>query len=152
MRLLVHLTLAISTLVAAGCATGDMASTFHGKETKISGFTKHFEESLFQISDHGMFSAELLIPGKNLVTGMNDFDIVIHDRNDRDVEAASVDVSLKGGKVTTGKTRVIDRGGGLYGVRGMNVPIPGAYELIIGIESKGIRDNAVFSITAVMPR
>jgi hypothetical protein len=67
-------------------------SKFNRIDKKVGNVTKHVEESLFKVTDKGLYSVEVLLFDGNLKVGRNDFDIVIHDMKDEDVEGASVKV------------------------------------------------------------
>ncbi len=82
-------------------------------------FTKHYANSLFKVTEHGLFSVEMLIIGNELKVGPNAMDIIVHDKNDHDVMGAEVTVTPwmpAMGHGTMEKPVVTERGGGLYGV------------------------------------
>lgn len=57
-------------------------------------FTKHFNESLFNITDKGLFSVEILLDGgKYHKLGKDIIGIVIHNQYDKDVEGANVKIT-----------------------------------------------------------
>lgn len=107
-------------------------------------FTKHFHESLFQVTDKGEFSIELLLDEKEYKIGKNVLGIVIHDKHDEDVEGAEINVNVRttGGNIE--QAVVKEKGGGLYTIAGVNPQREGRWELVINIKKKKIEDSAIF--------
>lgn len=107
-------------------------------------FTKHFHESLFQVTDKGEFSIELLLDEKEYKIGKNVLGIVIHDKHDEDVEGAEISVNVRttGGNIE--QAVVKEKGGGLYTIAGVNPQREDRWELVIKIKKKKIEDSTVF--------
>ena len=61
-------------------------------EDQVSGekvtFTKHFQETLFDITEHAAFSVEVLLNDKEYKIGKGVVGMVIHDDKDSDVKGA----------------------------------------------------------------
>jgi len=118
-------------LFITGCAASGPQLHKHDK------FTKHYEESLFEVTENGLFSVEMIIKEHELRTGVNMLDLVIHDRNDRDVTGAVITVTPWMPDMGHGvfeKPRVTERGGGLYTVENIILTMSGHWELKIDIK------------------
>jgi hypothetical protein len=140
--------LILLTLACTDCATDDSLSRFKRVDDKVGGFTKHYSESLFRVTARSYYSVELLLPGGVLSAGKNEFHLIIHDRDDKDVPGADISASVRsaGGTGAEAKVIVTDEGGGLY--RG-NVSLPDSaeeLELFIEISQDRITDSTVFLI------
>lgn len=116
------------------------------KPDEHSSLTKHYEESIFQLTDNGLFSVEMLIKDNELATGMNAVDIIIHDQQDRDVVGADVTVTPWMPAMGHGvfeKPVITERGGGLYAVENIMLSMGGHWEVRIGIELKEDRPDGI---------
>ena len=71
-------------LLLAPCAAG--AGEGHDK----GDFAKHKSESHFMVTAEKHYSSEMELAGKVLKEGENKAEIVIHDRNDKDVKGARI--------------------------------------------------------------
>jgi hypothetical protein len=122
-----------------------MTMQFHRTEKKIDGFTKHFDESLFNVTERGLFSVELLIKQEELKVGRNDFALIIHDNKDRDVEDAVLNIVSRLQEQAIAVSPVIrNKGYGLYGVENLLISMPGQWELKIEIKKDGVEDSLFF--------
>lgn len=115
-------------------------------------FTKHYANSLFEVTEHGLFSVEMLIVGNELKVGQNTMDIIVHDKNDHDVMGAEITVTpwmpeMGHGAIET--PVVTERGGGLYGVENVVPIMGGSWELKVTVKSGGDQDTAVFTFPDV---
>ncbi len=118
-------------LFTAGCAARDPQVHKHDK------FTKHYEESLFEVTKDGLFSVEMVIKDHELRTGVNMLDLVIHDRNDRDVTGGVITVTPwmpDMGHGVFDKPVVTERGGGLYTVENIILTMSGYWQLKVDIK------------------
>lgn len=113
-------------------------------------YTKHYNESLFKITDKGEFSIELLLNEKEHKIGENVIGIVIHDKNDEDVEGAKITVNILAEGKSTGSAATIEKGDGLYIIEGVNQQRDGRWDLLIKVKKKGIEDWAVFIFPDVL--
>jgi len=133
-------------LLLTGCAGNKVpASKFSRIDKKVGNFTKHLKESLFKATDNGLFSIEVLLFEGNLKLGRNDFDIVIHDISDNDVEDADIKILARmpenGIKVKPGMQYYRS---GLYSVSKLELTMPGHWELLITVKKDHSQDRVVF--------
>lgn len=139
----------IVLLSVSACATGTVSlSQFKRIDTKIDGFTQHFEGTPFKITEKGLFSVELLITGNKFKAGKNDFMLILHDRNDRDVADAKIDAVYQGsGDPIKIVPRAVSDIPGLYSADGLTLSASDRGEMIVRISSGGISDSVVFYFT-----
>ena len=133
-------------LLLTGCAGNKVPiSKFSREDRKVGNFTKHLKESLFKATDNGLFSIEVLLFDGNMKLGRNDFDIVIHDISDSDVEDADLKIIArmpeKGLEVKPGMTYLRS---GLYSVSKLELTEPGRWELHIKVKKDHSQDHVVF--------
>lgn len=134
-------------LLFAACATGKTPiSKFQRIDKKFGEFTKHMKESLFKVTDNGLYSVELLLMDGNLKVGRNDFDIVIHDNKDGDVEEAELEIvsSMPISGIEAGPQIRGSSVPGLYSIANLNLTKAGHWELLIRIKKDGKKDSVVF--------
>jgi len=115
-------------------------------------FTKHYADSRFEVTEHGLFSVELLIPGNALKVGPNTADIIVHDQEDHDVMGADITVVLMMPMMGHGameKPVITERGGGLYGVENLVPVMGGQWDLTVTVKYGGNQDSAVFNFPDV---
>src|SRR5664279_4714835 len=86
-------------------------------------FTKHFNESLFNITDKGLFSVEILLDDKEYPKlGKNVIGLVIHNEYDKDVDEAEIKITvMPEGQAWADATVIKDKGDGLYTVSNINL-------------------------------
>lgn len=133
-------------MLTAGCAAPGTRDHRH------DAFTKHFDQSLFEVTEKGMFSVEMVIKEHELRTGVNTVDLVIHDRNDRDVVGAVVTVTPWMPEMGHGvfeKPVITEKGGGLYTVENIILIMSGHWELRVDVKSGAMEDSAVFDFPYV---
>ena len=106
-----------------------------------ASFTKHFNGSLFMITEKGEFSIEILLDEKEYKIGKDVIGIVVHDRNDGDVENADIKINYKDMK---GTPVIKEKGDGLYIVSNMDIKREGRWELNIAVKKKKKEDTAAF--------
>jgi hypothetical protein len=119
------------------------ASEKDGSENRI--YTKHFNETLFDITENADFSVEVLLDDKEYDIGKDVIGIVIHGKGDKDV--AGAELTLKQKNVETGETiptevTITDRGNGLYIISGLDLEKDDRWELSIEIK-KDSREGSV---------
>lgn len=115
-----------------------------------SPMTQHYEGSLFKVSENGEFSVEVLLPDKKVEMGVNNVDLIIHDKQDKDVAGALVTVEPwmpSMGHGVMEKPVVNEKGGGLYNISNVVFSMTGDWELKIRIISGETTD----SVTVPMP-
>lgn len=110
-------------------------------------FTKHFNGSLFKITDNGEFSLEILLDEKEYKIGKDVIGIVLHDKNDGDVEGANIKINYQG---MTEPPVIKEKGDGLYTAAGLNLTKEEKWELKISIKKKKIADSATLIFPDVL--
>ncbi len=80
------------TLAGAGCQSLEMMPEADGPEHPGYEFTEHNNYSHFAVSRGGHYNIELVFREGILRTGLNDLDIIIHDKDGRDISEADVSV------------------------------------------------------------
>lgn len=121
----------------------------------ISGNTKHFEGSLFRISENELFSIEMVIKEKELKAGINTVDLIIHDKNDSDVSGAELTVvpwMPEMGHGVSEKPVVTEKGNGLYSVNNIVLIMTGRWDLKITVKKDTVKDTAVFNFPEIKAR
>jgi len=120
-----------------------------GKHEGSAKFTKHFNETLFAITEKGQVSIEVLLDEKEYKIGSDMIGIVIHDSRDEDVEETKVLVTVS---ETAEPLKVKEKGGGLYLVPGSGLPKQGRWELRISVKKGQIDDRVTFSFPSAMAK
>lgn len=139
----VLVTLVISAVICFGY-------TVHASDNPK--FTKHFNESLFNITDKGLFSVEILLDDREYPKmGKDVIGLVLHNQYDKDVEGAIIKISVMPGDQTGAVVPVIkERGDGLYTVSNINLKKGGKWELRIGVKKAAVEDSASFIFPDVL--
>ena len=110
-------------------------------------FTKHFQETIFDVTEHAEYSVEVLPDDKEYKKlGKNVIGVVIHNAHDEDVAGANLNIGMKSleGHETEQPYKVTDKGGGLYTISGLDLNRPGKWELTITVKKNGIEDRVRF--------
>jgi|OpeIllAssembly_1097287.scaffolds.fasta_scaffold111060_2 hypothetical protein len=118
-----------------------------GKHEGGAKFTKHFNDTLFAVSDKGQVSIELLLDEKEHKIGKDMIGMVIHDSHDEDVEDANLIITVTG---ISEPLKVKEKGGGLYLAPSVSLPKEGTWRLGISVKKKKIEDGAVFNFPEVL--
>lgn len=129
--------------------TGFTAET---SQSSSGPHTKHYEQSLIKMTEKGLFSAEMVIKGKELKVGVNTLDIIVHDKNDKDLVGAEITVvpwMPEMGHGVFEKPVVRERGGGLYSVENIIIIMGGRWELRIKIGKGTVEDTVTFNFPDV---
>jgi len=119
---------------------------------KHGAFTRHYESSLFQVTKMGMFSVEMVVREHDLRTGVNTVDLILHDKNDKDVIGARIEVTPWMPDMGHGvfeKPSVKEKGGGLYTVENIILTMSGRWELRVSVTADGMKDSAAFDFPDV---
>lgn len=124
--------------------SANVCAVSESRTDKKAEFTKHFNESLFRIADKGEMSIEVMLDEKEYKIGSNVIGIVIHDKYDKDVEGAKLDVTVETAEGSKEQLTVKDKGDGLYTAKGLDIQRSGRWELRIKVKQKNIEDGAVF--------
>jgi hypothetical protein len=116
-------------------------------------FTKHFQQTLFEITKHAEYSIEILLDDKEYPIGKNAIGIIVHNARDEDVKGAELTITRK--DLTTGEaipaTPVItDKHNGLYIVSGLDLKGKGKWQLSVTLKKDGIEDGATFVFPDVL--
>jgi len=132
------------------------ASLAHGesRESKKVSLTKHFNESLFKVTEKGLFSIEILMDDKEYKIGKNVIGVVIHDARDKDVEGAEIGITLLDdqGQSIAAAPVVKEKGDGLYAVANVDLRRGGKWELRIRVKKKNNEDSATFIFPDVLEK
>ncbi len=118
-------------------------------------FTKHFNESLFDITEKAEFSVEILLDEKEYKIGRNVIGIVIHNSRNQDVENASISIDYRNtdtGQSATLGTVVKEKGGGLYTVSNLYLNKEGRWKLTITVRKNSLDDSAAFLFPDVLKK
>jgi hypothetical protein len=122
-----------------------------GADSEKSHFTKHYEGSIFKVTEKGLFSIEMIVK-EELQTGVNAVEIIVHDASDKDVvgaEISAVPWMPAMGHGVSQKPTVTERGGGLYRVGDIIFIMGGHWELRIKVKKDDTEDLAVFDFPEV---
>jgi YtkA-like len=133
-------------LLLAGNPSGEADEGGSQGAVKII-FTKHFQNTLFDVTEHAAYSVEILLDDEEYAIGKNVIGIVIHDARDEDVRGAEITFVLKdlvAGKDSTMTPMVTDKGNGLYIVSGLDLQKEGKWELTIRVRKGRTEDLVKF--------
>jgi hypothetical protein len=136
-------------MVLAGYATSETA---HGEGEAHAPMTKHYGDTLFKVTDDGEYSVEVLLPDQKVEMGVNKVDIIIHDRNDRDVAGADITVTPWMPSMDHGvmeKPVINEKGGGLYSVTNVVFSMTGEWELRLRISVGSTTDTVAIALPPI---
>ena len=150
MRVLVTIFITVFLFIT-GCAGNKVQiSDFKRMDKKVGKFTKHMEESLFKITDKGLFSVEVLLFDGKLNVGRNAFYIVIHDSKDNDVSEAELKITARMSENDIeAKPGITGSQPGLYDVNNLELTRAGHWELFIQVRKGNNEDKVVFDFPDV---
>ncbi len=137
----------LALLLSGFAANNLMVQHAHAAGDHPTEFTKHFEDSTLLFTEKEMFGVELVIPNERLSTGINEFDLIVHDIEHRDIEGATVTVTPwmpEMGHGAFSPNEVTEKGGGLYSVTNLVMVMGGHWELRVDIKKGDIEDRVVF--------
>jgi hypothetical protein len=138
-------------LLLAGFATD--ASAQEGKEAKRS-FTKHFKDTLFDITAKAQFSVEILLDDKEYKKlGKDVIGLVIHDSHDQDVEKAAITIDFRNpdtGQPAAETPVVKEKGDGLYTVSNLDLKKEGRWKLTVTVKKGTTEDSVQFLFPEVL--
>ena len=132
-----------------GCATTQDAQEVGGMHAPM---TQHYEGSVFKVTENGEFSVEALFPDGKVEMGVNKVDLIIHNKQDKDVTGAQIVVTPWMPSMDHGvmeKPVINEKGGGLYNVSNVVFSMTGAWELRLEITSGSTTDTAKISLPPV---
>jgi len=107
------------------------------------------EQSLLKMTGNGLYSVEIVIKDKVLKVGVNTLDILVHDKNGKDVAGAEISVvpwMPEMGHGVFEKPVVKEKGGGTYSVENVILIMEGLWELRLKIKKDNTEDNVIFSL------
>lgn len=116
-------------------------------------FTKHFQDTLFEIAEKATFSVEVLLDEKEYKIGKDVVGLVLHNDKDEDVAGAKLTIvqrNLQTGEPAPGPITVKDKGDGLYIVSGLDLKQEGGWELIITAAKAGAEDRVRFVLPGAL--
>ncbi len=117
-------------------------------------FTKHFNETLFDITRHALYSVEVILNNREYEIGKGVIGIVVHNDKDQDVKGAQLtieDKNLETGEIAK-PTGIEDKHNGLYIVSGLKLFMVGRWELKITVDKKGVKDSVAFKLPEAMEK
>lgn len=141
--------LILGLMMLAGYATSETA---HGEGEAHAPMTKHYGDTLFKVTDDGEYSVEVLLPDQKVEMGVNKVDIIIHDRNDRDVAGADITVTPWMPSMDHGvmeKPVINEKGGGLYSVTNVVFSMTGEWELRLRISVGSTTDTVAIALPPI---
>jgi FtsP/CotA-like multicopper oxidase with cupredoxin domain len=133
-----------------------LASVAHGDEKhhdqKHGKVTKHRAGSMMLKTKNGLFSVEMSIHNKRFLVGVNAVDIIVHDRDGRDVTGADITFTPwmpEMGHGVFDPPVVVEKGKGLYRVENIALVMGGHWEIRIKVKRGDATDNVVFDFPYV---
>jgi hypothetical protein len=138
------------------CAAGPAVATHQGHgapATEKELFTKHFQQTLFDITAHADYSVEVLLNDREYPIGKDVTGIIIHNLHDEDVRGADLTIvqkDLATGENVPLKLAVTDKHNGLYIVSGLDLKRKGKWELLITVNKDGVQDSVTFVFPDVL--
>ncbi len=118
-------------------------------------FTKHFNDSLFDLTERSEFSVEILLDQKEYKIGENVIGIVIHNSRNQDVENASLTIDYRNmdtGQPSAPGAVVKEKGRGLYTVSNLDLSKEGRWKLTVTVRKDGLDDSAQFLFPDVLKK
>ncbi len=154
----VLLVVVVSVFLMMGCVatdktmTGNNEAMTEGHGHSDAKVTKHFDDSLTKLTDNNLYSLELVVPGKNLMMGVNTIEIIIHHATGGDVAQADLTVTPwmpSMGHGVMQKPVITERGGGLYSIDNVVLSMTGHWQMQVKVAKDSKEDTAVFDFPEV---
>jgi uncharacterized protein YceK len=139
--------LIIVGLFVSGCAMDHMAKP--PKETKQ---VQHIPGSVFQVTENGFYTTELVLKPKNPVVGKSKGHLIIHDYKAVDTPGLDITATLympETGAVSKETPTFKDKERGLYIVDNIYFNEPGKWELKMDIKGQKFSDTVVLQLPEV---
>ena len=98
---------------------------------------------------NGLYSVEIKIKDQELNVGVNTFDVIVRDKNGKEVTGATIDVvpwMPEMGHGVFDKPIVKEKGGGTYSVDDVVLIMEGRWELRLKIRKDNAEDNVTFGL------
>ena len=107
------------------------------------------EQNLSRMTANGLYSVEIKIKDQELNVGVNTFDVIVRDKNGKEVTGATIDVvpwMPEMGHGVFDKPIVKEKGGGTYSVDNVVLIMEGRWELRLKIRKDNAEDNVTFGL------
>jgi hypothetical protein len=152
------LVVVVSIFLMMGCVatdktmTGNNEAMTEGHGHSDAKVTKHFDDSLTKLTDNNLYSLELVVPGKNLMMGVNTIEIIVHHATGGDVAQADLTVTPwmpSMGHGVMQKPVITERGGGLYSIDNVVLSMTGHWQMQVKVAKDSKEDTAVFDFPEV---
>lgn len=146
----------ISSIIITGFCLLIAGATYAHEDHDSNGekkFTKHFQETLFDITEHAAFSVEILLNNKEYNIGRGVIGLVVHDDKDSDVKGAKITIThkdLKTAEIASEPLTITDKNNGLYIVSGLNLQRAGRWELDVTVKKGNVKDSVKFILPDAM--
>ncbi len=140
-------TLMLTILLLLIHLSSDSAFATHPHADTNGKNHKHMADSKMLITEKGLFSVEMSFPDKGLKVGVNTVDLIIHDKNDRDVSGAEIAFTPWMPEMDHGVFEdplIVEKGYGLYRVENIVLVMGGHWEIRINVKKGDRIDNVVF--------
>lgn len=131
----------------SGCAMDQMA-----KPPKETMKVQHIPGSVFQVTDNGFYTAELVLKPKNPVVGKSKGHLIIHDYEAVDTPGLDITATLympETGAVSKETPTFKDVERGLYIVDNIYFNEPGKWELKMEIKGQRFSDTVVLQLPEI---
>jgi len=118
----------------------------------LAEVAKHYDQSIVAEGEKGAFSIEMLLPEDGLLMGVNSFEIIIHDREGKDIPGAAITVTPWMPEHNHGVSEqpvVTERGGGAYSVDNVLFIMTGWWEVTFQVRRGESEDTVVFNFPEV---
>ncbi len=115
-------------------------------------YSRHYSSRHHSATDKGLFQVTLIVHDVDLNVGMNSFDILVLDKDRREVEGAEVTIMPwmpdMGHGVET-NAAVSYKGDGVYHVDDLEANMPGHWEFRVWIKTGKAEDTVTFSFPSI---
>ncbi len=138
-----------SIFLIQGCLS---TLTETNQNTSSHKFTRHYKNSLFKLTKNGLYSVEMVLKKGMLKKGTNELNLIVHNSKNQEVVEAEVTVQPWMPEMGHGidiEPVIKEKGGGLYHVTNLILPMGGHWELRITISKDKITDTAIFDFPKV---
>ena len=116
-------------------------------------FTKHFQNTLFDIAEHGAYSVEVLLDDSEYKIGRDAVGMVVHGEKDSDVIGAKLTIvhkNLDTDEAAPESLTITDKENGLYIISGLNLQREGRWELSVKVRKDSVVDSVKFIFPDVL--
>ena len=108
---------------------------------------------MFDITEHGAYSVEVLLDDSEYKIGKGVVGIVVHGDNDSDVIGAKLTIvqkNLETGEPVSGPLTITDKENGLYIISGLDLQRKGRWELSVTVKKGEVEDSVKFLFPDVL--